>query len=431
MSHYFAHQSGLLRELLDGSLEFVHRTFRDHLAAKEVVEEENLTLMLDNADKPHWHDVVVMAGAHARPRERAKILLELLDRGQTNDEHRDTLYLLAAAVVEQAAVLPRPGPRSPDVRALVSKAIAELIPPRTSAKADQLAAAGPFVLDLMPGPEGLTDKQAKLMVRAAARIAAQWNPPGAVEKILQFTTIPNDWAIDELLEAWGRLGDYETYARNVLSEIDFSRFTVDLQNAHRIKHITYLRTITTLILRNNVFDLSPLADLPNLRWLTLRDNRITALQSMAHSLSLRVLILDHCASMAGARPVVLSPLKQLRLSRLVISGLMTEADLSTLDGVHLVSLRLTIASQDSLAALSGLHVRHLTLAVGARKVQLAGVRGVRSIILAWAPNKNELVTLAEMPELRRLILWRVPPETPKPTLPGVTVTVCPRPTAGN
>jgi len=66
---YLAEDCGLLRELPDGPLQFVHRTFRDHLAAKEVVDEANLTLMLDNADKPHWHDVVVMSGAHARPAE--------------------------------------------------------------------------------------------------------------------------------------------------------------------------------------------------------------------------------------------------------------------------------------------------------------------------------------------------------------------------
>ncbi|MBV9312418.1 MAG: NACHT domain-containing protein [Pseudonocardia sp.] len=128
---YLPHQSGLLRELSDGSLEFIHRTFRDHLAAREMVEEEHLNLMLDNADKPHWHDVVVMAGAHARPVERRRILFELLERGRSDREHRDTLYLLAAAILEQASVLPPREQRAPDVRSMVRDAMAELIPPRT------------------------------------------------------------------------------------------------------------------------------------------------------------------------------------------------------------------------------------------------------------------------------------------------------------
>jgi hypothetical protein len=417
---YLAHQSGILRELPDRSLQFVHRTFRDHLAAKEVVEEGYFGLLLDSADKPHWHDVVVMAGAHARPGERTTMLLQLLDRGRSEREHREALYLLAAAIVEQAAVLPQ-DPHSPNIRVLVAEAMAELIPPRTSAAADQLAAAGEFVLDLMPGPDGLTERQAALMVRAAARIAAQWNPPGAVEKILQFTANRASGVISEVLEPWGRLGDYEKYAREVLSEIDFRRFNVHLQNVRRIEHIGYLHTITNLVLHNDVRDLSKLADLPNLRRLTLRDNTMTTLRALTNSPSLRVLVLDRCSSMADARPVNLSPLAELHLRRLVITGLTTKVDLAGLANLQLHSLHLSgSATLGSPALPPGLHVRHLTLT---RRVKLAGVQGIHTMILGWPPSNDELAILAELPELHRLVLLHVPPETPKPTLPGVKITI--------
>ncbi|QXE32988.1 NACHT domain-containing protein [Streptomyces sp. GMY02] len=426
---YLAHESGLLRELPDRSIEFVHRTFRDHLAAKEVVEEENLNLMLDNADKPHWHDVVVMVGAHARPTERTRVLLNLLERGRSEPEHRDTLYLLAAAVLEQSAVLPRQDPNSPDVRALVARAMAELIPPRTTAAADQLAAAGPFVLDLLPAPGDLPAEQGALVVRAVARIAAQWNPPGAIDKILQFTAKPDNRSISELLETWGRLGDYEVYARDVLSEIDFSRFSVHLQNPRRIERIGHLKTITDLQIRNDVFDLTPLAELPLLRRLTLRDNGVTPLEQLENVRSLKVLVLDRCSRRAGTRPLDLSPLGSLRLRRLVISGLTTPVDLTSLAGVRLDSLRLSARPSGTRALPAGLHVRHLSLVAGARRTRFAAVGGVRSILLDRVPDEAELAALAGMEELRRLILWRVPPTTPVPALPGVTVTVCPAPDA--
>ncbi|HET9256078.1 MAG TPA: NACHT domain-containing protein [Pseudonocardiaceae bacterium] len=419
--HYIAHESGLLRELPDGSLEFVHHTFRDHLAAKEVVEEGNLTLMLDHADKPHWHDVVVMAGAHARPAERELILRELLSHGQTDEEHRDTLYLLAAAILEQSIE------RLPDVRALVTEAMAELIPPRTSAAADQLAAAGSFVLDLLPGPDGLVGRQPELVVRAMARIAAQWNPPGVVEKILPFAADPAAGVLPQLLEAWGRPGDYEQYARDVLSEIDFSRFCVELQNRRRIEHIGHLRTITNLVLRNDIPHLEPLAELPGLRRLTLRDNTMVNLRQVAGARSVRVVVLDRCLSLSGARPVDVSPLAGLGLRRLVAQGLTTTTsiDLTSLAGFQLVSLRLAGSALNGYPILpTGLRVRHLCLTGGARQISLAGVRGVSSIILGWAPTGDELGELAGLPELRRLVLWRVPRGTPVPDLPGVAVTVC-------
>jgi hypothetical protein len=422
---YITHESGLVRELADGSLQFVHHTFRDHLAAKEVVEEAYLTLMLDHADKPHWHDVVVMGGAHARPAERELILRELLSRGQTDEEHQDTLYLLAAAILEQSPVLSPQDQRSPDVRALVTAAMADLIPPLTSTAADQLAAAGQFVLDLLPGPDGLTGRQPELVVRAMARIAAQWNPPGAIEKILSFTTNPAPGVLTQLLEAWGRPGDYEEYARNVLSEIDFSRFRVELQNRRRIEHIGHLRTITNLVLRNDIPDLRPLADLPSLHRLTLRDNAMTNLHRLAGARSLRVVLLDRCSSLAGARPIDLSPLVELGVRRLVAEGLTTKVDLASLAGARLFSLRLTGGALHGSSVLPrGLLVRHLCLMGGARRIHLAGVRSVRSIILGWPPSNDELAELAGLPELRRLVLWWVPYGTPVPDLPGVDVIVC-------
>jgi hypothetical protein len=304
----------------------------------------------------------------------------------------------------------------------------ELIPPRTPAAADQLAAAGSFVLDLLPSPASVPPQQAALVVRAAARIAARWNPPGAVEKILQFAAEPTRTVINELLEAWGRLGDYEAYARDVLSEIDFSRFTVHLQNGHRIEHIAYLRTIQDLVLHNNVMNLAPLAELPGLRRLTLNDNDMTSLRPLARSRSLRVVVLNRCSSMAGNRPLDLAPLRALPLDRLVIAGLTTRVELAGLADARLGSLQLSGAALRSSGAPAlppGLRVGRLSLPTNGRPVRLDGVAGVRSLLLGWVPDDGELATLAGLPELRRLVLWRVPAGTPVPTLPGVRVTVCP------
>jgi Leucine-rich repeat (LRR) protein len=204
------------------------------------------------------------------------------------------------------------------------------------------------------------------------------------------------------------------YARDVLSEIDFSRFTVELQNGRRIEHIGYLSTITNLVLRNDMRDLTPVADLPRLRRLTLRDNGFTTLGPLTRSASLRVLVLDRCSSMAEARPVDLAPLARMPgLRRLVVSGITSKVNLSSLAGVRLHSLVL----RGSAALPPGLHVRHLILTSAAHRVKLAGVRGIRSIILDWAPDEDELAMLTALPDLRRLVLWQVSPNTLAPKLP--------------
>ncbi|MCE0447640.1 hypothetical protein LT493_36890 [Streptomyces tricolor] len=76
------------------SLDFVHRTFQDYLGARYAVAEGHLDVLVSHADDTQWEDVIRMAVAHARPRERAAVLRQLLARDTTR------LTLLALACLE-------------------------------------------------------------------------------------------------------------------------------------------------------------------------------------------------------------------------------------------------------------------------------------------------------------------------------------------
>jgi hypothetical protein len=81
---------------------------------------------------------------------------------------RNRLHLVAAACLEHADVLD-----TDEAREVVHQAAARLIPPATLDEADLLARAGAFVLDLLPGPEGLSPDQAACVVRTAAMIGGE------------------------------------------------------------------------------------------------------------------------------------------------------------------------------------------------------------------------------------------------------------------
>ena len=78
---HFLHRSGLLREPGPGAVEFVHRTFQDFLGARAAVEEGAWGELVRHAADDQWEDVVRMAVAHARPRERRELFGELLPSG--------------------------------------------------------------------------------------------------------------------------------------------------------------------------------------------------------------------------------------------------------------------------------------------------------------------------------------------------------------
>ncbi|GEB52338.1 NACHT domain-containing protein [Streptomyces cacaoi] len=161
---FLLERSGLLREPVPGTVDFLHRTFQDYLGAAEAVEERDFDLLIDNAHLDQWEDVLRMAVAHARARERATLLRGLLARGDADPRRRARFHLLAMACLEHATQL------DPEVRTEVEQRAASLIPPRSVDEAEVLADLGPVVLPLLPGPEGLHDDEAHAVALTAARI---------------------------------------------------------------------------------------------------------------------------------------------------------------------------------------------------------------------------------------------------------------------
>ncbi|MFI2411324.1 NACHT domain-containing protein [Streptomyces sp. NPDC018947] len=199
-------RSGLLRRPAEGVLDFVHRTFQDYLAARYAVEEGHLGVLAARAEDTEWEDVVRMAVAHARPRERVSVLRELLGK----DDPR--LTLLSLACLEHAAAL------DPAVRAQVEERAAELIPPRTAEAARELAGAGPLVLELLPGPEGLSAQEA-LGVTVTASVLGGEEPDGALAVLRRFRDHPDLDVRRQLAGTWHRFGA-EEYAAEVLDHLD-------------------------------------------------------------------------------------------------------------------------------------------------------------------------------------------------------------------
>ncbi|MET9715506.1 NACHT domain-containing protein [Streptomyces rochei] len=198
-------RSGLLRRPGEGTLDFVHRTFQDYLGARYAVEEGHLDVIAGHAGDTQWEDVIRMAVAHARPGERAMLLRRLLA------EDTPRLTLLALACLEHATAL------DPTVRAQVEARAGALIPPATTEDAKALAEAGPLVLELLPGPEGLTDTEAH-GVTVTASLLAERGPEGALAVLRRFRDHPALEVRRQLVGTWDRF-EAQQYATEVLDHL--------------------------------------------------------------------------------------------------------------------------------------------------------------------------------------------------------------------
>ncbi len=371
-------RTGLLREPHPDQVQFVHRTFRDYLAAKEVVDAGDLNHLIEHAHLDHWHDVVVMAVAHARPRERERILGDLL-RGNAEARQyprvRDRLHLVAAACLEQADVM-----QTDEIRRQVQEAAARLIPPGSLDDAELLAKAGPFVLDLLPGPDGLAEHEAACVIRTAAMIGGE----GAREKIAEFTSIDQSIVIDELLRAWRHSDDPETYARTVLAQVDFGDRRLPVQRWSRIQHLRYLTRLTNVSCRGDLSPLDPLAAVPNLRSLELLQN--TVLRSLAP--------LTRCAS----------------LRSLHLAGCPLLRDLSPLADTAVDTLGLHLMNT-TLSTLRGSRIRNLSIrdrAIDDGLYPLPAELPLHELIVDNRPPQRSLRGIGRWPELERVGFFDVP-----------------------
>ncbi|WP_416963644.1 NACHT domain-containing protein [Streptomyces sp. Agncl-13] len=240
--HHLLVRSGLLIEPVEGTMQFIHRTFQDYLGARAAVESLDFDFLGGNAHLDQWEDVVRMAVAHARPAERTRLLTGLIERGDSSKDTRYRLHLLAAACLDDATEL------DPEVRTEVQRRAEKLIPPRSVDQARALADVGPVVLELLPGPEGLTPDEAYFTVLAAVRIGTD----AAIPVLTRFRAAEEKRVRAELALAWARF-DTDRYAEEVIADLnedDCLYFVVsssrELRTLRRFGGRSYLRITSPL-----------------------------------------------------------------------------------------------------------------------------------------------------------------------------------------
>ncbi|MFD4256561.1 NACHT domain-containing protein [Streptomyces sp. NPDC058534] len=353
-------RSGLLRRPAEGVLEFVHRTFQDYLGARYAVEEGHLDVIAGHAADAQWEDVIRMAVAHARPGERGVLLRRLL----TADTPR--LTLLALACLEHATAL------DPAVRAEVEARAGALIPPGSLEDARALAQAGPLVVELLPGPERLTDTQAH-RVTVTASLLAENAPSGALAVLRRFREHPSLHVRRQLVGTWARF-EARQYATEVLDHLDRTGLFLTCQTPAQRTAVTAMRPWNQLRFDGPHAMTDVLACVPEpgtVRELFVAYNpELTDLDPLLAFDSLRRLTLRECTSARGV-----GRLSALRLESLTLYGSTDLAGLKELDslqaliiGQQLPGTRLT----DSLPV--GAPLRHLYF--GRDSAEGTGLRGL-------------------------------------------------------
>ncbi|MDV9173672.1 NACHT domain-containing protein [Streptomyces sp. W16] len=353
-------RSGLLRQPTADVLDFVHRTFQDYLGARYAVEEGHLDVLISRAGDTQWEDVIRMAVAHARPRERVVLLRQLLSL----DEPR--LTLLALACLEHATAL------DPGVRAEVEARAATLIPPRTTEGAHALTQAGPLVLELLPGPAGLSGEEA-LAVTVTASLLGTEEPEAALSVLRRFREHPDLEVRRQLVGTWSRF-DIRDYAVEVLDHLDRADLFIRCDSDEKYAALSLTRpwrSVTCVGSRSVAEILDAVVDPAGVETLSVVNNpRLADLGELSPFSSLNRLWLQRCPGVECLAPMSELPIAELGLYEIGgVTGLRELRSLTWLVVDH------TLPS-DSLADCLPVESPLEYLYLGPATMQATGLRGL-------------------------------------------------------
>ncbi|MFC3996302.1 NACHT domain-containing protein [Nocardiopsis sediminis] len=164
-------RSGLLTSPAVGRVSFIHRTFEEYLAAKALVEDDSLPMLVNNAHDDQWREVVVMAAGHARPQQREELIRGLLDRADRAETFGDVLLAVAFSCLETSPLL------SPEVREQVERRVSGILPPRTPAQVQALITMGESALRLLADTPITNSLEAEGTIQTASEIGGAESIP--------------------------------------------------------------------------------------------------------------------------------------------------------------------------------------------------------------------------------------------------------------
>jgi len=383
-------RAGIIREPVEGQIDFTHRTFQEFFAAQAALDAMDIGMLVAKAGNDKWREVIILAAGLASKAMCEQLIQGLIKRGDQEKKYRYQLHLIAVSCLETAVEL------GPEVKAEVEKRLRKLVPPKNMTDAKALAAAGELAVNHLAKREGASATTNAACVRALALIAGD----AALDKLEEYANDSREAVVNELLKAWDSF-DRETYARRVLSRTFRDTSRLRLERLPSVDGIQYFTNLTELDLAGceQISDLSPLASLTQLKRLDLAGcKQISNLGPLASLTQLTELDLVDCEQVSDLGP--LASLTQ--LIELDLTGCKQINDLSPLASLtQLAKLYLVFCEQvGDLSPLASLtQLAELDLA-GCKQISnlgpLASLTQLKWLSLAGCKQASDLSPLASL-----------------------------------
>ncbi|MFE9687936.1 NACHT domain-containing protein [Streptomyces sp. NPDC006285] len=407
---HMLNRSGVLEERTEDSIQFIHRTFQDYLAAREFQDSDCLQELLSHAGQEEWQDVVLLAIGHCRTGEVEQVIDDLVAQGDAQRGHeRWNLHILAASCAAEAVFLPQ------DRREAVAERLRAFMPPKDVLQATDVAKLGGYVLPLLPEPAGLPEEVQLLVATTLTRIGTA----DCLRLVSLYAAQPSRMLRQFLASAWGDF-PAERYARDVLRTMRLDDLEIVVDRRHMLRALRHLRTLTKVVVEG-AFTSAELRR--NLAHTSIRQLAVTENTALADLSFLRDRHdLDKLAVDSAAQVRDISDLAGFRLSTLALdASLLLPEDLEVVPSIDgLRELRLEGLPIGQYARLPPPHPAVARLSVSSHDLQVdtlhrwTGLRG----LAVWQPTPLDEL-FGQLVALPRLLALQLPLTDPAGELRGL------------
>lgn len=233
LKHFLA-RSGVLRAPSEGSVDFVHRTFLEYLAARSLVRHDRIEMLASKVLQANWNEAIVLAAGIGIERQVQSLVGSVVAQAESaaGDHSADLLLLTVtcAGFLDTALVL------SYTSRSRILRIVSGIVPPVDEASARACAAAGNSLLPQLRDAlqdSNLSSQALHTSIRTLGEI-------GTAEALAVLSAIPVDLrtsAINELVSVWSWF-ELQTFADVVLKDQAPSHpVAVTLPNSTLLPHI--------------------------------------------------------------------------------------------------------------------------------------------------------------------------------------------------
>jgi hypothetical protein len=225
VSRHLLDRSGVIREPIEGRIDFIHRTFLEYLTAEAIAEQHSVAKLISLATDDHWREVIILSAGRFAPDESETMIRGLISRGKDEFSNRHLLYLLAVACMETAPEL------SEGLREELAECLQSVMPPSSMTTAAAIAAAGGLAVPLLENPPPhATDAAA--CVRALALIGGD----AAFAMLKNYASDTRVTVSRQIVRAWSYF-DVDAYASEILSKSPLERGAIVISDPESAMHI--------------------------------------------------------------------------------------------------------------------------------------------------------------------------------------------------